>query len=169
MGINNRGFLDYRHKSGKLYLCSACNSYKSPAELSLKFHVGKTLSLTVSEWDMVYSTQITSLKSEGEKCQVASCGIFSTTIKDAKKHQWQHIQGEMNALHKLDKHYYGMFGFLLINKEITEKLTKYSGACERITVALNWFKKHNNLYKFLACFDRYLWHDIVNPDILKGN
>ena len=81
--------------------------------------------------------------------------------------------GTVNALHKLDRHYYGMFGFLMINKEITEKLTKYSGACERIRVALNWFKKQNNLYKqFLARFEtmyRYLRHDIVNPDILKGS
>ena len=173
MKITNRGFLDFRHKSGKLYVCSVCSSYKNPTELSLKFHVGKTPTLTVTEWDMVYPAEITSLKSKGEKCQVALCGIFSTTIKDAKKHQWRHILGEVNALHKLDKHYYGMFGFLMINNEITEKLTKYSGACERIRVALNWFKKHNNLYKqFLARFEtmyRYLRHDIVNPDILNGN
>ena len=61
---------------------------------------------------------------------------ISTTVKDAKKHQWWHIQGEVNALHKLDWHYYGIFGFLMINETITEKLTKYSGACERIRVAL---------------------------------
>ena len=124
MEISNRGCLDYRHKSGKLYVCSVCSSYKNPTELNLKFHVGKTPSLTVTDWDMVYPAEITSLKSEGEKCQVALCGIFSTTIKDAKKHQWRHILGEVNALHKLDKHYYGMFGFLMINNEITEKLTK---------------------------------------------
>ena len=147
MLISGRGSLDYRHKSGKLYVCSACSSYKNPAEYSLTFHVGKTPSLTITEWDMVYPSEVAILKSEAEKCQVALCGIFSTTVKDAKKHQWRHIQGEVNALHKLDRHYYGMFGFLMINEEITERLTKYSGACERIRIALNWFKKNNNLYK----------------------
>ena len=173
MVISSRGCLDYRHKSGKLYVCSVCSSYKNPTEYSLTFHVGKTPGLTVTEWDMVYPPEVTSLKSEAEKCQVALCGIFSTTIKDAKKHQWRHIQGEVNALHKLDRHYYGMFGFLMIKETITEKLTKYSGACERIRIALNWFKKKNNLYKqFLARFEtmyRYLRHDVVNPDILKGS
>ena len=41
------------------------------------------------------------------------------------------------------------------------------------SLLLNWFKKKNNLYKqFLARFEtmyRYLRHDIVNPDILKGS
>ena len=173
MLISGRGSLDYRHKSGKLYVYSVCSSYKNPAEYSLTFHVGKTPSLTITEWDMAYPSEVAILKSEAEKCQVALCGIFSTTVKDAKKHQWRHIQGEVNALHKLDRHYYGMFGFLMINKEITERLTKYSGACERIRIALNWFKKNNNLYKqFLAHFEtmyRYLRHDLVNPEILKGN
>ena len=90
---------------------------------------------------MVYPSEITSLKSEVERCQVALCEIFSTTVKDAKKHQWRRIQGEVNALHKLDKHYYDMFGFLMINGQISEKFTKYAGACECIRTALNWFKK----------------------------
>ena len=34
------------------------------------------------------------------------------TVKDAGVSQWHHIQGEINAIHKLDRHYYGMFGFL---------------------------------------------------------
>ena len=97
-------------QSGKMYSCSVCSSFKLPTEYSLKFHVGKTEKSSTSEWDMVYPSEITSLKSEVERCQVAPCGIFSTTVKDAKKHQWRHIQGEVNALHKLDKHYYGMFG-----------------------------------------------------------
>ena len=122
---------------------------------------------------MVYPPDVTILKSKAEICQVALCGIFSTTVKDAKKHQWQHVQGEVNALHKLDRHYNGMIGFLMINEEITERLTKYSGACEQIRIPLNWFKKNNNLYKqFLARFEtmyQYLWHDFVNPKILKGN
>ena len=139
MKASGIGYLTYRHKSGKMYSCSVCSSFKLPTEYSLKFHVGKIEKSSTSEWDMVYPSEITSLKSEVERCQVALCGIFSTTVRDAKKHQWRHIQGEVNALHKLDKHYYGMFGFLMINEQISEKLTKYAGACERIRIALNWF------------------------------
>ena len=173
MATNGRGYLDYRHKSGKLYACSVCSSYKSPAEYSITFHVGKTHRSSTSEWDMVYPSQVVCLKTAFEKCQVALCGIFSTTIKDAKRHQWQHIQGEVNALHKLDKHYYGMFGFLVMNEKISINLSNNSDAYERIRVALQWLKRNNHLYKqFLARFEtmyRYLRPDIVNPELLNLN
>ena len=87
MVISGKEHLDYCHKSGKLYACSVCSSYKNPTEYNLTFHVGKTDNLTTAKWDMVYPPEVTSLKSEAEKCQVALCGIFSTTIKDAKKYQ----------------------------------------------------------------------------------
>ena len=84
MKASGIGYLTYHHKSGKLYSCSVCSSLKLPTEYSLKFHVGKTEKSSTSEWDMVYPCEITSLKSEVERCQVALCGIFSTTVKDAK-------------------------------------------------------------------------------------
>ena len=92
-------------------------------------------------------SQVICLKTEFEKCQVALCGIFSTTVKkDAKRHQWRHIQGEVNTLHKLDKHYYGMFGFLLMNEKISANLSNNFCIYERIRVALQWVKKNNHLY-----------------------
>ena len=72
---NGRGYLDYRHKSGKLYACSVCNSYKSPTEYSTTFHVGKTDKSCTSEWDMVYPSQVVCLKTEFEKCQV-NCSMW---------------------------------------------------------------------------------------------
>jgi len=87
--------------------------------------------------------QETGLKTKLEKCQVDLYGIFSTTVKDAKKHQWHYIQGEVNALHKLDT----TMAFLLMNEKITESFTKYSDACEHIRVVLCWLKKNNHLYK----------------------
>ena len=33
------------------------------------------------------------------------------------------MQGEINSLHKLDKHYYGLFGFMLLNEKISDELT----------------------------------------------
>ena len=171
MQANGRGCLDYRHKSGKLYSCSGCKSYKNLAEYGVTFHIGKTNELSTVEWDMAYPPEVTCLKTEFEKCQVALCGIFSTTIKDAKKHQWRHIQGEVNVLHKLDRHYYGMFGFLLINEKINSNLTKYPDACERIRRALQWLKKYNPLYQhFLAHFEtmyRYVRPDLLNSELLE--
>ena len=101
--------LQYRHKSGKMYACTLCKSFKSPSELSIDFHVGKVKSngqiLPVHMWDMTCPKDILALENQTECCQVALCGLFSTTVKDAKQHQWRHMQGEINSLHKLDKHY----------------------------------------------------------------
>ena len=72
---------------------------------------------------------------------MALCGIFSTTIKDAQRYQWQHIQGEVNALHKLDKHYYGMLGFLLINEKVPARISNSSDSYEQIRAAMQWLKK----------------------------
>ena len=84
-------------------------------------------------------------------CQVALCGLFSTTVKDAKQHKWRHMQGEINSLHKLDKHYYGMFGFMMMNEQVNEQLTQHPEASERVRKALSWLKGNNHLYKnFLA-------------------
>ena len=73
--------------------------------------------------------------------------LVSTVIKDAKQHQWRHVQGEVNALHKLDKHYYGLFGFMMMNVKISDHMTKYPESCERVRVALSWLKKYNHLHK----------------------
>ena len=42
MEASSKGFLDYRHKSGKLYSCSVCKSFKNSAEYIVTFHIGKT-------------------------------------------------------------------------------------------------------------------------------
>ena len=173
MAINGRGYLEYRHKSGKLYACSVCTTFKHPKEYGLTFHIGKTNKSSTLEWDMAYPSQVMCLKTEFEKCQVALCGIFSATVKDAKRHQWRHIQGEVNTLHKLDKHYYGMFGFLSMNEKISANLSNNFCTYECIRVALQWLKKNNHLYsQFLARFEtmyRYLRPDIVNPELLHLN
>ena len=73
----------------------------------------------------------------------------------------------------MDKHYYGMFGFLMLKDQVKDHLTKYPQAAERIRLALQWLKRNNHLYKtFLARFEtiyRYFRPDITNPEILKLN
>ena len=56
MATNGRGYLDYYHKSDKLYACSVCSSYKSPTEYSITFHVGKADKSCTSEWDRIWYT-----------------------------------------------------------------------------------------------------------------
>ena len=167
--------LQYRHKSGKLFACTVCKSFKSPSEFNSEMHVGKVKVdgdvLPVHEWDMVYPQEILSLKNQTECCQISLCGVFSTVVKDAKQHQWRHMQGKINSLHKLDKHYYGLFGFMLLNEKISDELTKYPEACEQVRKALSWLKKNNHLYKkFLARYKtmyRFIRDHVANPEVLK--
>ena len=121
---NNTGDLTYVHTNGKLYSCGSCKAFESPEDLPIVFHVGKVAednsTLPVTEWEMVYPSCLTALANRYELSQIALCALFSTTVKDAKQHQWKHVQGEVNSLHKLDKHYYGIFGFLMLNDKVQE-------------------------------------------------
>ena len=77
--------LEYRHKSGKLYACCVCKSFKLPKELNIQFHVGKVTMndhvLPIEKWDMSYPNEILSLQNQVECSQVALCGLFSTVLK----------------------------------------------------------------------------------------
>ena len=90
--------------------------------------------MPIEKWDMTYPNEISTLRNQVECNQVALCGLFSTVIKDAKKHQWRHVQGEINSLHKLDRHYYGLFGFMMMNEKVSDQLTKHPDACEQVRV-----------------------------------
>ena len=143
---NTEALLQYRHKSWKLYACTMCKSFKSPSELNIDFYVGKIKGddnkiLPVHMWDMACPKDILALKNQVECCQVALCGLFSTTVKDAKQHQWRYLQGKINSLRKLDKHYYGMFGFMMMNEKVSEQLTQHPEACEQVRKALSWLKR----------------------------
>ena len=104
---NKDNNLQYRHKSGRIYACSVCKSFRTPSELNIEFHVGKVKAkdkkLPVEKWDMSSPSKILSLKNHVECNQVALCGLISTVVKDVKMHQWRHMQGEINSLHKLDQ------------------------------------------------------------------
>ena len=56
---------------------------------------------SVTEWDMCKSQPIATLQDTYETGQVSLAGLFSTTVKDAGFAQWKHVQGEINAMHKL--------------------------------------------------------------------
>ena len=72
------------------------------------------------------------------------CGLFSTTVKKASMSQYQHLQGDVNALKKLDRHYYG----LLAIKDcdiFTNSPDPHSSL--RIKNALKWLRTNNHLYE----------------------
>jgi len=71
----------------------------------------------VVEWDMQKPEPVAALRNTYETGQVSLAGLFSTAVRDAGFAQWKHVQGEVNAIHKLDRHYYGIFGFLACKEE----------------------------------------------------
>ena len=62
----------------------------------------------VDEWDMTLPTEIQPLANPYERGQMSTCGIFSNTVKEASMTQYRHLQGEVNAITKLDEHYHGL-------------------------------------------------------------
>ena len=97
------------------YSCGYCKSDQIPPEQ----HVGNVFDASsdvksVCEWDMSFPTEIQSLANQYERGQMSLCGLFSSTVKEASMNQYRHLQGEVNAITKLDKHFHGLFGFLAV-------------------------------------------------------
>ena len=68
----------------------------------------------VDEWEMTFPTEIQSLVNQYEHGQMSLCDLFSSTVREASTTQYHHLQGEVNTITKLDKHYHGLFGFLAV-------------------------------------------------------
>ena len=117
------------------------------------------------------SQPIAALQNTYETGQVSLAGLFSTTVKDAGFAQWKHVQGEVNATHKLDRHYYGLFGFLACNEQSIQDNSSNPASSLRIHRAVKWLKGHNHLYgSFFANFEtlfRYVKPGFINPKLLQ--
>ena len=78
---------------------------------------------------------------------------------------------EVNAIHKLDRHYYGIFGFLACKEEGIATSSDNPKASLRIHKALKWFKNHNHLYgSFFSNYEtlfRYARPGFINPELLE--
>ena len=97
----------------KWFCCCHCKSKDVPIDQ----HVGDIFDedgsvKPVSDWDMAKPEPISALANHYEKHQISLCRLFSKTVRDAGVSQYKHIQGEVNSVKKLDRHYYGLFGFL---------------------------------------------------------
>ena len=76
MEASSKGFLNYWHKSGKIYSCSVCKSFKNSAECIVTFHIGKTNTVSTIEWDMAYPPEVTCLKTKVENAKWLYAGFF---------------------------------------------------------------------------------------------
>ncbi len=77
----------------------------------------------------------------------------------------------MSAIHKLDWHYYGLFGFLACKEESIASNSSNRRSLLSIHRAPKWFKLHNHLYEsFFANYEtlfRYAKPSFINPELLK--
>ena len=138
-----------RSKNLKWYTCSMCKTSKS---IPLKHFVGDVLDQKdelkpVPLWDMSRPASLGSLCNRYEMEQISLCTMFCTMVKQANFSQWRHVQGKVNAMHKFDRHYCGMFGFLAIKEEDINVFSDNPNSALRIKCALRWLKANNHLYK----------------------
>lgn len=106
--------------------------------------------------------ELENLKTSYEHGQVSLCGLFSTILKraDPFRRVWPHFSGEVNILHKLNRHYYGMYGFMVAKEKPEEK----QGSHERIVTALKWRRINNPLYvNFFSNYDTLYRFRPENP------
>ena len=95
---------------------------------------------------MSLPVQIQALANQYECGQVSLCGLFSSTVREASVTQYRHLQGEVNAIIKLDKHYHDLFGFLAVkDSDIWEKSLSPTSSL-RIKRAVQWMHANNHLY-----------------------
>ena len=84
--------------------------------------------------------------------------------------QYLHLQGEINAITKLDRHYYGLFGFLAVKDKDIFALSPDPHSSLRIKNALKWLRGNNHLYSsFFAHYDtllRFVKPSFINPALL---
>ena len=162
-----------RAEGDKWFCCSYCHTHPIPVEL----HVGDIYTShsahlkSVLEWDMHKPDPVAALRNTYETGQVSLAGLFSTAVRDAGFAQWKHVQGEVNAIHKLDRHYYGIFGFLACKQDSIAASSNNPQASLRIHRALKWLKSNNPLYdSFFANYEtlfRYAKPGFINPQLLE--
>ena len=155
------------------YSCAYCRSNTS---IPCNQHVGSILDCDssvkpVSEWDMSFPMEIQSLVNQYERGQMSICGLFSSTVREASMTQYRHLQGEINAITKLDKHYHGLFGFLAVkDSDIWEKSPSPASSL-RIKRAVRWMHANNHLYsKIFSQYEtlmRYCKPSFINPKLLQ--
>jgi hypothetical protein len=116
---SNLTFVHMKGDCEKWLCCPQCKKYAVPSDQHVGdvFESGAYSTKPVSQWNMTLPNPIGNLANRYERGQISLCGLFSTIAKDAGMSRFSHVQGEVNSLGKLDRHYYGMFGFLASKDE----------------------------------------------------
>ena len=132
------------------YSCPTCQRGKS---IPTEQHVGDVLLPPPSNapkrrvlWDMKLPVPLDQLANDYEKRQISLCSLFSTTVRNVTPTQTRHMQGQVLTGHKLDSHYYGLFGFLAVSEENIRSHSKKPESDMRVQRALKWLKNENHLY-----------------------
>ena len=153
--------------------CPQCKKYAIPSDQHVGdvFESGTCVTKPVSQWNMKLPNAVASLANRYERGQVSLCGLFSTVVKDAGMSRFSHVQGEVNSLGKLDRHYYGMFGFLASKDEGIWIESPNPESSLRIKGALKWFRTNNKLYSDFFCeyetLFRFAKPAFINPVLLE--
>ena len=152
------------------YCCSHCKSASVPTEMHVGRVFGKEESEArpVPEWDMKIPDTIAALCNKYETGRVALRGLFSETVKKAAMSQYRHLQGEINAITKLDSHYHGLFGFMAVKD--SDIFTRSPDPCSSLHIknALRWFRANNHLYNsFFAHYDNLIAERYVKPSCIN--
>jgi hypothetical protein len=114
---------------------------------------------------MAMPDPIKALCNKYETGMVSLCGLFSNTVKKASMSQYQHLQGEVNAIKKLDRHYYGLFGFMATKDSDIFSNSPDPHSSLRIKRALRWFRANNHLYS--SHYETLLKPGFINPALLE--
>ena len=153
----------------KWFCCSYC---KKKGCIPIEQHVGDIFNKDgsvkpIPDWDVKKPDPISALTSSYERQHVSLCRLFSKTVKDAGVSQYKHIQGEVNSVRKLDKHFYGLFGFLACKSVSIYEHSPNPQSSLRIHIAINWLLSNNHLYKrFFSEYEtlfRYVKPGFINP------
>ena len=106
--------------NGKWYSCPMCNREKA---IPTEQHVGdvhlpppSNASKRSAFWNLKLPDPLDQLVNDYEKRQISLCSLFSTTVRNVTPTQARHVQGQVFTGHRLDSHYYGLFGFLAVSE-----------------------------------------------------
>ena len=85
--------------------------------------------------------------------------------------QYGHLQGEVNAITKLEKHYRGLLGFLAIKDSDIWAMSPSPASSLHIKRAVQWMHPNNHLYSsFFSQYEtlmRYCKPSFINPKLLE--
>ena len=123
-------------------------------------------------WNMQLPEPLNQLVNDYDKRKIGLCSLFSTTVRNVTPTQARHMQGQVFTGHRLDSHYYGLFGFLAVSEEDIKSNSKKPATDVRVQRALKWLKENNVLYSnFYAHFETlYRFQPrsaMLNPSLLE--